>query len=90
MALAPQAKKMPTQAEVAVAEAAPLDQPPQPSYIFSTKEELSVVAGERYDVFADGIVITVTEHGYATAVADATKKFGSKHRRSVEVIPGKY
>ena len=92
MALAPQAKKMPIQAEVAVAQATPLDldQPPQPSYIFSTKEELSVVAGERYDVFADGIVITVTEHGYATAVADATKKFGSKHRRSVEVIPGKY
>ena len=92
MALAPQAKKMPTQAEVAVAvaEAPPLDQPPQPSYIFSTKEELSVVSGERYDVFADGLVITVTEQGYADAVADFTKKFGTKHRRAVEVIPGKY
>ena len=86
MALAPQAKKMPTQAEVAVAEA----QPSQPSYIFSTKEELTVVSGERYDVFADGLVITVTEQGYANAIADTAKKTGTKHRRSVEVIPGKY
>ena len=90
MALAPQAKKMPEKAEVQVAVLPALDQPPVASYIFSTKEELSVVSGERYDVFADALVITVTDQGYENAVADVTKKFGSKHRRSVEVIPGKY
>jgi hypothetical protein len=91
MALAPQAKKCSVPpAQEAATPAAPPQGPTLANHIFSTVDELSVVSGERYDVFVDAVVVTVTEQGYENAIHDVSKKHGSKHRRAVEVIPGKY